>query len=269
MKTTFQFGDISPFKYFTSIALGVGIFAGLITSQGTAEESLIGIVQWIMQTSIPMGLIVMCHIQLSRWKFFSRITSLNQLVTSGILGSLIFAPIGLEIDLLFGSGVDLHRSVTEIIREFINIVAPACLVWLLINAPFVTGLSFARGDLGTNTVKEHGSTFRPNFMRLVDPSIHGEVVYMKSELHYLLIVTTKGKDLILYSLKDAVREISSGNGFQSHRSWWVNSDHVIGFTQRGRVGEIVLTNGETVPVSRRQLQDAKAKFKSKLPPQTT
>ena len=76
----------------------------------------------------------------------------------------------------------------------------------------------------------------------------------------MLVVTEKGKDLILYSLKDAIQELDIEDGFQSHRSWWVNPNYVEGFRRAGRQGELTLSTGDAVPVSRSQLSAAEARF---------
>lgn len=77
-----------------------------------------------------------------------------------------------------------------------------------------------------------------------------EVWAVQAEDHYLRLHTSKGQDLILLRLADAVAELDGIEGAQVHRSWWVARD-AIADARRGD-GRAVLTlkDGSEVPVSR-------------------
>ncbi len=77
-----------------------------------------------------------------------------------------------------------------------------------------------------------------------------EVWAVEAEDHYLRLHTSKGQDLILLRLADAVAELEGIEGAQVHRSWWVARD-AIADARRGD-GRAVLTlkDGSEVPVSR-------------------
>jgi DNA-binding LytR/AlgR family response regulator len=77
-----------------------------------------------------------------------------------------------------------------------------------------------------------------------------EVWAVEAEDHYLRLHTSKGQDLILMRLADAVSELDGIEGTQVHRSWWVARD-AIADAKRGD-GRAVLTlkDGSEVPVSR-------------------
>ena len=91
-------------------------------------------------------------------------------------------------------------------------------------------------------------------MQQLDDSIRGQLLYLKAELHYLLVVTDKGKALLLYNLKDAIDELSGVVGMQVHRSWWVAADAVQSMQRNGRQGELALKGGQVVPVSRNRVK---------------
>ena len=78
---------------------------------------------------------------------------------------------------------------------------------------------------------------------------------LKSELHYLQVVTDSGSALILYNLSDAVAQMPPALGMTVHRSYWVAFDAIEAFNRRGRQGELRLVNGERVPVSRNRLAE--------------
>ena len=77
-----------------------------------------------------------------------------------------------------------------------------------------------------------------------------QVWAVEAEDHYLRLHTSKGQDLILLRLADAVAELEGIEGAQVHRSWWVARD-AIADARRGD-GRAVLTlkDGSEVPVSR-------------------
>lgn len=91
----------------------------------------------------------------------------------------------------------------------------------------------------------------PKFLERLPLKLRGaEVWAVEAEDHYLRLHTSKGQDLILLRLADAVAELDGIEGMQVHRSWWVARD-AIADAKRGD-GRAVLTlkDGSEVPVSR-------------------
>ncbi len=83
---------------------------------------------------------------------------------------------------------------------------------------------------------------------------------MKSELHYLSVAMPKGKSLILYTLRDAIRELPPDAGVQTHRSHWVNLAHVKDFEPDGRLATLTMSDGAKVPVSRSKVKYLKTRL---------
>lgn len=77
-----------------------------------------------------------------------------------------------------------------------------------------------------------------------------ELWAVSSEDHYLRIHTSRGEELILMRLADAVRELDGAAGVQVHRSWWVAKDGVRDARRDNGKLILVLKNGTDVPVSR-------------------
>lgn len=77
-----------------------------------------------------------------------------------------------------------------------------------------------------------------------------ELWAVSSEDHYLRIHTSRGEELILMRLADAVRELDGAAGVQVHRSWWVAKDGVSDARRDNGKLVLVLKNGTDVPVSR-------------------
>nr|WP_239029977.1 LytTR family DNA-binding domain-containing protein [Nereida sp. MMG025] len=94
------------------------------------------------------------------------------------------------------------------------------------------------------------------------PAIHarlpydkrGDLISISSEDHYIRICTTKGEEMILLRLSDAVREVGDTAGLQVHRSHWIATDHVRMVHKLKDRAEITLSNDRVIPVSRRYLQ---------------
>lgn len=77
-----------------------------------------------------------------------------------------------------------------------------------------------------------------------------EVWAVEAEDHYLRLHTSKGQDLILMRLADAVAELEGIEGAQVHRSWWVARDAVAGARRGDGRATLTLKDGSEVPVSR-------------------
>ena len=96
------------------------------------------------------------------------------------------------------------------------------------------------------------------FLRRLPPDKRGALICIKTEDHYLRVVTEAGEALILMRFKDALDELRDGAGLQVHRSYWVALDSIQGIERQGRKRNLRLKNGLQVPVSRTFLSDLKA-----------
>jgi hypothetical protein len=84
------------------------------------------------------------------------------------------------------------------------------------------------------------------------------VLAVEAEDHYLRVHTDAGDELITARFGDALQELEGWPGFRTHRSWWVAACAIEGVRwNRGR-GEVRLTTGMVVPVSRSKAQTLKA-----------
>ncbi|MEM6605257.1 MAG: LytTR family DNA-binding domain-containing protein [Pseudomonadota bacterium] len=288
MKEPFDIGDVSPRRYFATVAVVLGLlFAFVAGDDDSGLDLLRSIVLWQIQSLIPVLLLLATHMALSRIAFFERRGPWVKLLISGVVGALLFSPFATLFDQLLG-GDERPFSLLAIVDEAWNITPPITLSWIAINAPFVLGLRLTntgiadgieardsvRGPYGeAETSTEGGPTensgdvglvggsdptaVEPAFMRLVAPRLQGRILYLQAELHYLAVVTDSGRSLILYNLRDAVAEIAGIDGFWTHRSFWVARSAVRSFRRSGRQGLLKMKNGDDVPVSRRRLSDLK------------
>lgn len=94
------------------------------------------------------------------------------------------------------------------------------------------------------------------FERLPD-EIGRELVYIKTEDHYLEVHTTTGSTRVLVRFGDAVGELGE-LGIQVHRCYWVAHRQMAELVTRGHRTLLRLADEREVPVSRTYLPDVKA-----------
>ena len=91
----------------------------------------------------------------------------------------------------------------------------------------------------------------PKFLERLPLKLRGaEVWAVEAEDHYLRLHTSKGQDLILLRLADAVDELQGIEGAQVHRSWWVARDAITEARRGDGRATLTLKDGAEVPVSR-------------------
>lgn len=91
----------------------------------------------------------------------------------------------------------------------------------------------------------------PRFLDRLPVKLKGADLYaVSAEDHYLRLHTSRGSDLILMRLSDAVSELEGLEGAQTHRSWWVAKDAVTKTTRGEGRASLTLLDGTVAPVSR-------------------
>ncbi|MDB5417012.1 MAG: response regulator of the LytR/AlgR family [Phenylobacterium sp.] len=91
----------------------------------------------------------------------------------------------------------------------------------------------------------------PKFLERLPLKLRGaELWAVEAEDHYLRLHTSKGQDLILMRLSDAVAELEGIEGAQAHRSWWVARDAITDVRRADGRATLTLKDGGQVPVSR-------------------
>lgn len=99
-------------------------------------------------------------------------------------------------------------------------------------------------------ITEAGSA-PPKFLDRLPLKLRGaEVWAVEAEDHYLRLHTSKGQDLILMRLADAVLELEGIEGQQVHRSWWVAREAIADARRGDGRATLTLKDGSEVPVSR-------------------
>ena len=275
MHKYFEFGTIRPLHYFFGVSALLGLLFSL-TSSSDQEYFAMHVLLWLSQTTGPIIILVYGHIFLHNFSWFDLNNPWLKLFISGLFGSLLFSPFALGLDLLWGND-PFPKTSAELqylwFDELSGVMPPITLSWIIINAPWLLSFGLMSPKDSTNPVSNQAQTINVRndvntqakstsgnnanelpFILLTNSGLGTDIIYLKSELHYLRVVTTKGKELILYNLRDAVSEIPTEQGNQPHRSYWVNYTHVANMRIHSRQGTLLMSNGEEVPVSRSKIE---------------
>jgi hypothetical protein len=109
-------------------------------------------------------------------------------------------------------------------------------------------------------VVTHATPAAPKFLERLPLKLRGaEVWAVEAEDHYLRLHTSKGQDLILLRLADAVAELEGIEGAQVHRSWWVARDAITDARRGDGRATLTLKDGAEVPVSRTYARELREK----------
>lgn len=273
LNKVYDFGAIRPLQYFTGIAIFLGVTFSIISSPEDKGYSIEFLALWLLQTSAPIAILVFTHLQLHISTAFDRINPWLKLVLSGLTGALLFTPIALTLDFLWGNDAlpdNMDALGSLLLDEASAIVPPVTICWVAMNAPWLLGykltpaqdehshhlMSEKQGekDLPSEEKRELGGHLKS----LLNIELTESPLYLKSELHYLFVVTERGSELVLYNLRDAIDEMPPDIGVQPHRSYWVAKRAVRRFKKQGRQGVLELHTGDQIPVSRNKLETIEA-----------
>jgi hypothetical protein len=95
----------------------------------------------------------------------------------------------------------------------------------------------------------------PRFLERLPPRLKtADIWAVSAEDHYLRIHTSKGQELILLRLSDAMAELEGIEGIQTHRSWWVAKAAISDVKRGDGTATIILPDHTETPVSRTRLK---------------
>lgn len=100
----------------------------------------------------------------------------------------------------------------------------------------------------------------PPLLARLKPDIRGPILHLTVQDHYTVVTTARGRQLILLRFSDALGELGTTDGLQTHRSHWVAADHVAGLEKAGGRAVIRLKSGTAVPVSRSYSDTVRSRF---------
>ena len=177
-----------------------------------------------------------------------RFTRANPWVFGAALALLVAAPITFVVwgytNLLLGADLG-PADLPPLFGGVLAIAAAMTAIMLTVNRPGAVTHAPAPGAPPPQV----------RFLERLPAKLKGAVLYaVQSEDHYLRLHTSKGSDLILMRLADAVAELEGLEGAQVHRSWWVAREAVEGARRDGDRLWLSIKGGAEAPVSRPNLR---------------
>ncbi len=182
----------------------------------------------------------------------SSFSKINVLVLSILLSHVPFVLSVTAMDIVLGYpelGIGSEEGGTtlrilefglELVFLFDNHVALCLLLsvpgWVQRNVPSGVPL-----DKGSN---------KGTLLSAIEPPLLGEILWVEAQEHYVRITTKRESRMVLARFSDIVRELSITDGLQVHRSHWVAKSAVVNEKKNGQGLNLVLSTGDTVPVSR-------------------
>lgn len=118
---------------------------------------------------------------------------------------------------------------------------------------FISLLICVLGEVITHQKEKVTTTelIRPALVERLKPDLRNAEIYaLSAQDHYVNVITSKGEDLILMRLTDAIKEVSPLPGLSPHRSWWVAENGVKKLSKAEGKISLILHDDSKVPVSR-------------------
>ncbi len=159
-------------------------------------------------------------------------------LTSGIV---IISEIALINWLVFGVAPTDLPYLAELARD------------VLVISVVVTGAALLIGRQTEEVVQ----AIPPRILLRLPHDKRGGLLCLSVQDHYVEVSTTKGQELILMRLSDAISETGDIPGIQVHRSHWVANSAVTASRRDGAREILTLSNGQEIPVSRANMAAAK------------
>lgn len=273
MNGQFEIGDLSPPKLFIGISAVLGLVIALIIDPPDAFIS--HLLHWQIQTAGAVICIIFTHIALFKLFKYQQLNPWLRVALSGLIGAIMFSPIAAISDVFFGGEILERGFKGEVINEIISVIPPMVVAWIAMNSPWLMGYRLWRStepidnEMILDTNNENSNTqAEPSFLSLTKIDSASDILYIKSELHYINVVTAESKHLILFSLKEAKAQLNIAGleGIQCHRGYWVSNKAIETIKRSGREAEFVLNNGDSIPISRANVSKCMQLLEKRHPP---
>ncbi|MFP1632370.1 LytTR family DNA-binding domain-containing protein [Zhengella sp. ZM62] len=178
-----------------------------------------------------------------------------------LVGAALSAlPMGLVLLVVNAAFRASPLSLTEYVAGVLTAL-PVALVMCLLSWLALDGSRKEDAPEGARDMAAPAAPPRAPLLDRLPPEKRGALVRLEVQDHYVLAVTTRGSEMLLMRLADAIRETAPADGFQVHRSHWVARDGVVALEREpGKNGRSFLrmADGERVPVSRANAAGVKA-----------
>lgn len=196
---------------------------------------------WAMVTLVTffsgwfVSMVIVLTFEARRWPFWLEAT------LAGIgVGFVVSIEILVMNWLVFGvSPIETGYASTLVANTVvIALVVTALIIW-------------TRRNLETPTIPPAAFTPQPpRLLARLSLDKRGTLISLSVQDHYVKVVTTRGREMLLMRLSDAIAETEGCAGLQVHRSHWVALDQVQAARRDGARGTLTMTGGGEIPFSR-------------------
>lgn len=221
------------------IAAGAGVFMALAGAFGTGDAPLAGrLAYWVTVTLIGGLAGIVASELVDRGGWFDDRPALQ--------GAVIVVALTIPLTLVIWAVSNLFFQREARLEHLPYFLGPVFVVTCVI-----TALNYFTQRAPAETHAAPPGAAPPRFLERLPVRLRGADIHaVEAQDHYLRLHTSKGQDLILMRLSDAVAELEGLEGAQVHRSWWVARDAVAGARRGDGKATLTLTGGAQVPVSR-------------------
>ena len=233
-----------------ALDLAAGVFLGLAGAFGTDEAPVaVRLAYWIGLCLIGSGAGTAVTAAATRVGGLGARRWLLAVFVFACLTALLTPTVWAITETVFGFGRTLSHLPSYIPPVVIITAAMTALTFLLNRAPVLTHV--APPPPPATAGAEAPPPPPARFLDRLPPKLRGATLHaVESEDHYLRLHTSRGSDLILFRLGDAIGELEGLEGSQTHRSWWVARAAVAEARRGDGRAELVLKDGTEAPVSR-------------------
>lgn len=231
---------------------------------------------WWAHVSLGLGLAVFAARGLSRLRAAATLPLPVFLLLSGAMGAALFAPVALALESWLpqapvadaDDALDAWESRGgrwAVLAEFLQLAPSYLASWFLVNAapvlagrgsPAVTAPAPSSPE-GAAVVASGAPPPRRGLLDRLPPAIGRDLVSISADLHYLQVVTTRGRATVLGSLSHVEADLA-GQGMRLHRAHWVALAQVKRLQKSEHGWRCELHDGRRLPVSRRRVADVRA-----------
>jgi DNA-binding LytR/AlgR family response regulator len=228
------------------IAAVAGLFLGLIGPFGSSEAALgVRLVYWLLLAEVGTGIGVLTA------------TTVMALMGRGAsFGGMTFLAAGVTAAAMTLPGAVVVWAITRFFFQGPGKLQPNGGIAGFIAPVFVVSTAISLINALANRNPPHTHAAAPDappsrFADRLPAKLRGADIYaVEAEDHYLRLHTSKGSDLILMRLSDAISELEGVEGAQTHRSWWVARGAVQSARKLDGRAILTLPGAVEAPVSR-------------------
>jgi hypothetical protein len=223
-----------------AFSCAVGVFLSFVGAFGTTRVPLLQRTGMFLGYSLYSGLlsaIVVGWVRRQAWT--AARPGLRPVIIAAVMTVLMTLSLWASLGVLAPNAPAAARQ-----------LAPLFLTCLVMSAAITTVATAMFRPVRFTHIAPAGAA-GPKFLARLPAKLRGaEVWAVQAEDHYLRVHTSRGQELILMRLADAIGELEGIEGAQTHRSWWVARASIHEVTRTDGKIALALPNGVTAPVSR-------------------